>query len=173
VTQEQKRQIAAQRNAGLRDVIGGANATLTRSSRQSKKLDDGIKKEINAYRTRGYGYKRISKLTGMNENTVKSFCRRNGLNGQKNALRVNAVDAACMNCGASIRQTSGHRPRKFCCDSCRNIWWNSHLDTVVRKAFYEFQCAFCDRKFIAYGNAHRKFCSHECYVNARFRKSEK
>ena len=157
----------------MTDVKASANAVLKTRSIQSKKVDDGIKKEIIAYRTKGYGYKRISKLTGINENTVKSFCRRNGLNGEKNVLRSNAVVTACFNCGASIRQTGGHRPRKFCCDSCRNIWWNSHLDTVARKAFYEFQCTFCDRKFIAYGNAHRKFCSHECYVNARFRKSEK
>ena len=157
----------------MTDAVASTNVVLKTNSKQGKKVDDRIKKEIIAYRMKGYGYKKISKLTGINENTVKSFCRRNGLSGEKSALGSTAVGAACVNCGASIRQTGGHRPRKFCCDSCRNIWWNSHLDTVVRKAFYEFQCTFCGRKFIAYGNAKRKFCSHECYINARFRRSEK
>ena len=47
-------------------------------------------------------------------------------------------------------------------------WWNSHLDLVKRKAIYHFTCPTCGREFTAYGNAHRKYCSHSCYIEDRF-----
>jgi hypothetical protein len=33
---------------------------------------------------------------------------------------------------------------------------------------YSFTCAGCGVEFAAYGNASRKFCSHECYIKSRF-----
>lgn len=47
-------------------------------------------------------------------------------------------------------------------------WWNEHLDRVDKKANYEFVCAYCKKPFTAYGNAHRKYCCHECYIEDRF-----
>lgn len=144
------------------------NEVLTASKTRGKKLGDRIKKQIVGYRAKCYGYKKISKLTGLSENTVKAFCRRNGLGGVRRVTRSNAVRTTCLNCGANLKQTRGHRPRKFCCDSCRTIWWNSHLDAVERKTFYDFQCKYCGKMFTAYGDAHRKYCSFECYLKDRF-----
>jgi hypothetical protein len=39
-----------------------------------------------------------------------------------------------------------------------------------RKALYPFVCAQCGGEFQAYGNDHRKYCSRDCYVAARFAK---
>ena len=36
---------------------------------------------IQKLRTDGYGYTKIAGMLGLSENTVKSFCRRKGLNG--------------------------------------------------------------------------------------------
>ena len=37
-----------------------------------------------------------------------------------------------------------------------------------RKAMYEYTCPTCGSTFYAYGNRSRKYCSHECYIAARF-----
>ncbi len=34
----------------------------------------------------------------------------------------------------------------------------------------QFTCACCGRYFTAYGNNHRKYCSHGCYIAGRFGK---
>ena len=74
----------------------------------------------------------------------------------------------CQNCDKEIWQAPHLKPRKFCCDKCRNLWWNSHLDQVKRKAIYKYVCPQCGAEFEAYGNRRRKYCSHECYIKDRF-----
>jgi len=127
------------------------------------------KEQIKRLREDGYGYGKIASMLGLSDNTVKSFCRRQGLTkvsankgGQGDDLHF------CKCCGIPIVQMQGRKEKKFCSDTCRMRWWNSHLNEVKRKAVYEFECAFCHRLFTAYGNANRKYCSHDCYVEDRF-----
>jgi len=87
---------------------------------------------------------------------------------KKTAILQEANEKPCLNCGAPVRQNPGRKEKKFCCDSCRNKWWNAHLSLVKRKANYEFLCPGCGETFTAYGNSHRKYCSHECYIKDRF-----
>lgn len=122
------------------------------------------KEQIRTMRLQGVGYIKIGKSLGISNNTVRSFCRRNGL-GDKSK---NAV--ACKQCGKLIKNIPEQKPKKFCSDSCRNTWWNEHRDCVNRKANYEYICICCGRNFTAYGNNHRKYCSHACYITDRFRK---
>ena len=131
------------------------------------------KTQIANLRGEGYGYVRIAQALGISENTVKSFCRRKKLAGR--AVASQTMPAAvrdgnhfCLCCGKEVAQTPGRKEKKFCSDRCRNKWWNSHLDHVKRKANYEFICPQCKKKFTAYGNAKRKYCSHECYIAHRF-----
>ena len=131
------------------------------------------KTQIANLRGEGYGYVRIAQALGISENTVKSFCRRKKLAGRTVASQ--AMPAAvrdgnhfCLCCGNEVAQTPGRKEKKFCSDRCRNKWWNSHLDRVKRKANYEFICPQCRKPFTAYGNAKRKYCSHECYIAHRF-----
>lgn len=135
-------------------------------------MNDIQKDRIREMRAGGYGYVKIARELGLSENTVKSFCRRKGLNGavaaETAALPGDAESCACPCCGKEVRQVPGRKARKFCSDKCRNRWWNSHLEQVERKAHYEFVCACCKRPFTAYGNAGRKYCSHECYIKDRF-----
>lgn len=110
------------------------------------------------------GDKIPTEILGISDNTVRSFCRRNGL-GDKSK---NAV--ACKQCGKLIKNIPKQKPKKFCSDACRNTWWNEHQNCVNQKANYEYTCACCGRHFTAYGNDHRKYCSHACYITDRFRK---
>lgn len=108
--------------------------------------------------------KKIAKILGISDNTVRSFCRRNGLDGKaKNTI-------ACKQCGKLIKVVPKQKPKKFCSDSCRNAWWKEHLECITKKAVYEFTCASCGRYFTAYGNSHRKYCSHGCCIAGRFGK---
>lgn len=65
-------------------------------------------------------------------------------------------------------ENPGRKRKRFCCDDCRNKWWNAHLELVKRKAVYTYTCPACGKKFTVYGNSHRKFCSLACYIAYRF-----
>lgn len=122
------------------------------------------KEQIIAYKRDGFGYKKIGQLMGLSENTIKSFYKRN----KPEENQTDVQDSICPCCGKSIRVSTGRKQRKFCSDKCRMKWWNEHLDRVDKKANYEFVCACCKKPFTAYGNAHRKYCCHECYIEDRF-----
>ena len=132
-------------------------------------MTDEQKMQITILRQRGIGYAKIAKTLNTSENTVKSFCRRNNLTGTYEVKKeVPEGVRLCKYCGREVMQNPGRKEKKFCSDTCRAKWWNSHLDQVKRKAIYEFECAFCKKKFTAYGNANRKYCSHKCYLADRF-----
>lgn len=136
-------------------------------------MTEGQKTQIMNLRRAGYGYVRIAQELEMSENTVKSFCRRNKVAGKVDATHIMLPPAKggkhfCLCCGEEVEQNPGRKEKKFCSDRCRNRWWNSHLDRVERRANYEFVCLHCQNHFTAYGNAKRKYCSHECYIAHRF-----
>ena len=43
-----------------------------------------------------------------------------------------------------------------------------YKSTSHENAIYTYVCAACGKQFEAYGNNHRKYCSHKCYINDRF-----
>lgn len=131
------------------------------------------KEKIAKLRGRGDGYGKIALALGISQNTIKSYCRRNNIGAD--SVSPVAMDepletgtSFCECCGKEIRQIFGHKKKRFCSDACRNKWWNSHLDLVKRKAVYEYKCPGCGKEFEVYGNSHRKYCSHECYISHRF-----
>lgn len=132
------------------------------------------KTQITQLRTAGFGYFRVAQVLGISENTVKSYCRRNNLNGTvavKESKTQNPVDDGihlCICCSLPVEQNPRRKEKKFCSDKCRMKWWNNNLDRVKHKAMYKFICPYCGKSFTVYGNSHRKYCSHECYVAARF-----
>ncbi len=130
------------------------------------------KEKIVVMRNTGIGYLKIAKTLGVNENSVRSFCRRNGLTGMiekpHEVVIPGVVHKICKNCGSPFVQYPGHREKMFCCDACRIKWWNSHLSEVKRKAMYELICPTCGKTFYAYGNRNRKYCCHACYIEGRY-----
>lgn len=120
------------------------------------------KEQIRSMRIQGIGYGTIARNLSLSENSVRTYCRRNGLGADcKNGV-------VCKNCGKLIKVIPKQKPRKFCSDACRVAWWNAHPECVNRKAVYEFTCACCGELFYAYGNRGRKYCCHACYIEDRY-----
>ena len=135
-------------------------------------MNEKEKEQVIKLRAVGKGYRAISKTLGISANTIKSFCRRKNINSDTacKLLEMTSIETTfCDNCGREIKQIPKRRKRRFCCDECRNQWWNSHLDQVKRQAYYRFKCAHCGRVFQVYGDRRRKYCSYECYIAARFK----
>ena len=122
------------------------------------------KTAIQDLRSKGEGYKKIAQELGLPPNTIKSFCRRM----QMPKTETVPEGDTCECCGKSIKQTTGRKHKRFCSDACRHKWWNSHLHLVQRRAVYRLKCQHCGREFEVYGNSHRKYCCHACYIAERF-----
>lgn len=128
------------------------------------------KAKIAVLRSKNYGYKAIADLLGIGKDTVKSYCQRNKLSGERAThTTIKTVSDLCPQCGKTVVQIPGMKSRRFCSTECRVAWWNTHLDQVGRKAVYSFTCETCGHNFTAYGNQHRRYCSHECYIAGRFK----
>ncbi len=119
-------------------------------------MTDMQKADIIRLRNEGLSFGKIAVELKLSVNTVKSFCSRN------------RGELLCLYCGTPIQQPRRTRQKKFCSDKCRMQWWNAHKNDVNRKAMYVFTCACCGKTFQAYGNDHRKYCSRDCYIRARF-----
>lgn len=135
-------------------------------------MTEGQKKEIKRLRESGAGYTAIAGKMGIPKETVRSFCRRNGLAGGAAKGRPEeglAQDGVCRECGKPLQQKAGVKRRAFCSRECREKWWHSHPGEVRQRAVYSFTCSGCGQPFTAYGNAGRKYCSHECYIRTRFK----
>lgn len=113
-------------------------------------------KKIDEFRNNNMGYKRISALTGISINTVKSYCRRHPVSKY----------GICQQCGKAIKQTPHKRAKKFCSDVCRMAWWKEHPEQVNRKV-YHLTCTWCGKPFDSVGNGKRQYCSRTCYADAR------
>lgn len=135
-------------------------------------MTDNQKSQIIKLRATGNGYGKIAQTLDISLNTVKSFCRRNDINGNtmtEPSVTLTGETTACENRGREIQQIAKRKKKRFCCDKCRNEWWNSHLDQVKRKDVYNFRCPHCGKEFKTYGDKRRKYCSHECYIADRFK----
>lgn len=123
------------------------------------------KVQIGKLRRENCGYAAIAKILCVSVSSVKSYCQRNGLAGNRS---TGERTGRCKGCGKTIEQIAGKKRKKFCSAACRQTWWNTHPLEVCRKAVYTFVCVGCGRTFSAYGNKGRKYCSHACYVGDRF-----
>lgn len=130
------------------------------------------KEQILKLRSKGLGYVRIAREMGISENTIKSFCRRNAKLESENAAHLVSSHLPkhfCLQCGIEVAQSAGRKEKKFCSDRCRRNWWNAHPDKLNRQKMHRYQCLCCGREFEVYGNSGRKYCSHDCYIAARFK----
>ncbi len=115
------------------------------------------KAEVIKLRKEGLGYLKISKLTGISRDTIKSFC-------QKTERLENKETAKCEYCGNKIDKSN--RPAKrFCSDKCRSKWWNAHSDKQMN---FSAVCPVCGHEFFMHRRNEKKYCSRPCYIAARF-----
>jgi endogenous inhibitor of DNA gyrase (YacG/DUF329 family) len=128
------------------------------------------KEQIKKLRLAGYGYKRIAQALSLSVDTVKSYCRKNNLAGVMAGIPSSSTDGKtyCKQCGKELLQKPNQKTLLFCNSECRQTWWNGHPEMVNKKAIYSYHCPQCHKPFTAYGNSRRKYCSHSCYIVARF-----
>lgn len=121
-------------------------------------------------RSAGFAYSQIADEVGLSLNTVKSCCRRAGLsesNASKETGNKENKDF-CKQCGEKLIHTQKAKPKKFCGESCRFAYWNTHRNQMNRKAICPVVCVHCGKVFDSYNSAGRKYCSHHCYIARRF-----
>ena len=123
------------------------------------------KDRIILLRKEGLGYKRIATELGISVNTVKSFCQRQGLMAQANQDKPLVK---CPVCDKTWESRQGNQKKRFCSDSCRSSWWNTHKGQMNRASQLTITCSYCKKHFRAYRKEQRKFCSHNCYILQRF-----
>ncbi len=129
------------------------------------------KKQVEKHRNNGLSYAQISRMLEVSENTIKSYCRRSGLIGDRKSNKpiVEQTHNQCKNCGDKLLQGTRGKPKKFCSEKCRRNWWKENSDKTEKNALYTLVCQECGEAFQSYGNKDRKFCNHACYIKNRFK----
>ena len=141
-------------------------------------MDESQRKQIWKMRAEGLGYGLIGRATGLSRDSVKKYCKRNPvLLGHGAATKQMATadqndGLRCPQCYQALKTHKIGRPKKFCSDKCRKVWWATHSDEhdKSKTAYEDLTCQQCSRSFLSYANPKRKFCGHPCYVEYRFRK---
>ena len=123
-----------------------------------------MKLKIDELRKDGLGYSKIASVLGITKGSVASYCRRNGSSDVSNDKKL----GRCLYCGRPIIDESNSKPRKFCSDKCRSLYWNDHKEEINRKTFHEFICQNCGKHVKLYGKPNQKYCSLTCYFKARY-----
>jgi len=127
------------------------------------------KEHIHEMRSLGCTYRHIADALSLKVGTVKTYCIRATRKGLITPTEQTSENS-CKQCGTHIDQVPKRKRKIFCSKMCSQKWWNSHLYLVDRssKALYHFTCPTCGKQFSSYGTPNRKYCSHECYINARY-----
>lgn len=121
-------------------------------------MTDLQKKQIVAMRNEKATYAAISETLGIPVSTIKTFCRRNGM-----VTETSTGKLCCKNCGTELIRTPNAKPRLFCSDRCKQIWWNRHRYEHSSVKIFPHTCPICGKIFVDYSGANRKYCSQECY----------
>ena len=74
-------------------------------------MTDEQRQKITNLRAAGNGYKKIGKVLGLSEDTVKSFCPRRKLS--RVVVKSNVEVTVCKCCGKPVPQTQGRKQKKF------------------------------------------------------------
>ncbi len=82
------------------------------------------KEQIYDLRLKGVGYKAIAAVLGLTRDSVRGYCKRNGLDGDSEVVALNVEEQMkqhllCTCCGKPIKQKDKGRTRKFCSEECR------------------------------------------------------
>ena len=138
------------------------------------------KEKIRILRLQGFGYREISRCLELTRDEVRYCCKKMNLAGYREIVihseeETKPEDIVCKNCGADLEPPATGRRRHFCSEICRRKWWSQNRDKIRKgpDAIYGFTCKCCGKEFTAYGNPHRQYCSHECYISDRFWDGEK
>ena len=140
------------------------------------------KNTVRSLREQGYGYKTISNITGIHRETIKSHLKRHPCEVGSTPPRPAQCQIKKKTGTKKTPQGEGGVPCKqcgepfipkrkgtlFCCDDCRLKWWGKNK--YKEGTPHSFKCLNCGKEFQAYVVKDRKYCSHDCYIEARFGK---
>ena len=118
-------------------------------------------------RIQAFTYRAIADSLGLTYNTVKSFCYREHIGYTSQVVGSGGTREFCKHCGKPLDHLVGSKPKTFCNDKCRYDWWKSHRHLMKHYTIYNAVCAHCGKEFESNGK-NRKYCSHPCYIAARF-----
>jgi uncharacterized protein YjcR len=95
------------------------------------------KDKIRQLRLEGIGYKGIAASLGISRDSVRSFCKHNGLEGNSSVVSLNYQEnknrnKICTNCGKPLKQKRLGRNKRFCSDKCRHSWWHSFSQIKIQ-----------------------------------------
>ena len=113
------------------------------------------KEMIIQMRKESKGYTAIANVIGIPKETVKTFCQRNDIGGNKASWAVARDRKYCPECGVKLEQSYRTKPRRFCSDACRKAWWNHHQKQLHSEKVRSFVCWNCGKTFTAYGSSDR------------------
>jgi endogenous inhibitor of DNA gyrase (YacG/DUF329 family) len=146
---------------------------LTRSTEMTNEQ----KKQIVVLHNRGSSLTEVASKLGLPIGTVKSFCRRNQISStaevvpqpertsnSDGTVETTKPNETCKRCGVQLERTPHHRRKLFCSDKCRLAWW--HENRNLGKGTSDRTCQACSVTFT--GDVSRKYCSHNCYIKARY-----
>ena len=139
-------------------------------------MNDNQRRDIWKLRSDGLGYGAIAQALNLSLGSVKQYCRRHPeLKGPGELVKVQIDEGErlyCKNCMQELHHANQGRPKKFCTDKCRKVYWDTHKGEhdKTNTAYEELTCKNCGRSFLSYANPTRKFCGHPCYIEHRFRK---
>lgn len=114
------------------------------------------KEQIRKLRLEGSGYGKIAQILNLPKSTVSSFCKT-----------ITKQSLLCLHCNKKLKQTKGHRQKKYCSDECRMSYWKSNKAEINRKPEYLVECFHCHTSFSTYQSLKRKYCSRDCYFKNR------
>lgn len=123
-------------------------------------MNSAQKEQVISMRKQKMTYAVISEKIGVSVGTIKSFCHRNGITVDKEPISSTAI---CKNCGNAITSSQKTKPRLFCCDNCKQEWWNKHRSIRQSNKMFPCTCEVCGNVFMDYISANRKYCSQACY----------
>lgn len=145
-------------------------------SLKGRTMNESQRKQIWKLRVQGLGYGVIGKSIGLSKDSVKKYCRRHpelrgcGILPQLMVKERLQDGTHCSQCFQPMVIKTTGRPKRFCSSKCRAHWWRSHQNPGDKSTtrYHELTCKECGRSFLTYANPKRKYCSHTCYIKARF-----
>ena len=117
------------------------------------------KMRIRELRLDNVSYTTIAEMLSLNREAIKSYCRIIGMYTTKGDI--------CRNCGVHIIQNPKARKKVFCSAECRIEWWRKNPYPSLTDEKYAHICPHCGKAFSRYSSS-ATYCSHACYIAARF-----
>ena len=116
--------------------------------------------KIYELKNNGLGYKKIASVLNLPVGTIKSLIIRH----------KNSNESCCLNCGVRISNKPKIKRKKFCSNECKRRYIATHPECISKEKSIIKICPNCGKEFISYKSTNRKFCSHSCYINFRYKK---